>query len=40
MIDDSRVELLSAADDGLHTPSAHPWFFESSWWSFYAATPA
>ena len=35
MIDDSRVELLSAADDGLHAPSDHPSFFESSWWSFY-----
>ena len=35
MIDDSRVELLSAADDRLHAPSDHPWFFESSWWSFY-----
>ncbi len=35
MIDESRVDLLSAADDGLHAPSDHPWFFESSWWSFY-----
>lgn len=35
MIDDSRVDLLSAADDGFHPPDDHPWFFESSWWSFY-----
>jgi hypothetical protein len=35
MIDDSRVDLLSAADDAFHAPGDHPWFFESSWWSFY-----
>ena len=35
MIDDRGVELLSAADDGFHAPGDDPWFFESSWWSFY-----
>ncbi len=35
MIDDSRLDLLSAADDGSHAPGEHPWFFESHWWSFY-----
>jgi hypothetical protein len=33
--DDSRIDLLSAADDAFHPPTDHPWFFESSWWSFY-----
>jgi hypothetical protein len=33
--DDSRVELLSPDDDQFHRPGDHPWFFESSWWSFY-----
>jgi len=35
MIDGSCVDLLSAADDGFHAPGDDPWFFESSWWSFY-----
>ena len=35
MIDDRRADLLSAADDGFHAPGDDPWFFESSWWSFY-----
>jgi hypothetical protein len=35
VIDGSRVDLLSAADDAFHAPDDDPWFFESSWWSFY-----
>jgi hypothetical protein len=35
VIDASRLDLLSPADDAFHAAGEDPWFFESSWWSFY-----